>query len=50
MKTYRNQTYIYVVIKAPEELYLPDEDDDTAESFSLLPKEFADFKDCLATI
>ena len=48
MKACRNQACVYAVIKAPEELYLPDEDD-AAESFSPLPKEFADFQDCLAT-
>ena len=49
MKACRNQVCIYAVIKAPEELYLLDKDDDAAESFSPLPKEFADFQDCLAT-
>ena len=43
MKAYRNQAYVYAVIKVPEELYLPEEDDDAAESFLSLPKEFTDF-------
>ena len=49
MKAYKNQACVYAVIKAPEELFLPDKDDNAAEIFSLLPKEFADFQDCLFT-
>ena len=47
IKACKNQACVYAVIKAPEELYLPDEDD--GGDPSPLPKEFADFQDCLST-
>ena len=49
MKACRNQACVYAVIKAPEELFFSNEDDNATEIFSPLPKEFADFQDCLFT-
>ena len=48
MKVCKNQACVYAVIKAPEELYLPDEEDAGGDPLPL-PKEFADFQDCLST-
>ena len=49
IKAYRNQACVYAAIKAPEELFLPNEDDNAVKIFSSLPKEFVDFQDYLFT-
>ena len=49
MKVSKNHTYVYIVIKVPKELYLSDKNDDAAENFLPLSKEFTDFQDCSTT-